>query len=88
MHIKTLESNITRSIGFISKLKQLLRASALRSLYYSTIHPHLLYGIVIWGSTFNTYQGKLLVLQNKALRIVAGGNRLDKAPECHGKLNQ
>ena len=51
------------------------------------IHPHLLYGIVIWVSTFKTFQDKLSVLQNKALRIVAGGNWLDKATECYAKLN-
>ena len=82
-----LESKITRSIGVILKLKQVLPALALRTLCYSMIHPHLLNGIVIWGSTFKIYQGKLLVLQNKVLRIVAGGNRLDKATECHAKLN-
>ena len=73
-HIKTLESKLARSIGVISKLKQVLPASALRTLYYSMIHPHLRYGVVIWGSTFKTHLGKLWILQNKALRIIAGGN--------------
>ena len=82
-----LESKIARSIGVISKLKQVLPTSALRTLYYSMIHPHLLYGIVIWGSTFKTYLGKLSVLQNKALRIVAGGNWSDNATQCYAKLN-
>ena len=86
-HIKTLESKIARSIGIILKLKQLLLASALRALYYSTIYSHLLYGIVIWGSTFKTYLGKLSVLQNKALGTVAGGKYLDNATECYAKSN-
>ena len=47
VHIKALESKIARSIGVISKLKQVLLTSALRTLYYSMIYPHLLYGIVI-----------------------------------------
>ena len=42
LHIKALESKIARSIGVISKLKQVLPTSALRTLYYSMIHPHLL----------------------------------------------
>ena len=74
LHIKALESNIARSIGAISKLKQVLSASALRTLNYSLIYSLFLYGIVIWSSTFKTYLGKLSVLQNKALRIIAGGN--------------
>ena len=71
----------------ISKLKQVIPVSALRTLYYSMIYPHLLYGIVIWGSTFKTYLGKLSVLQNKALRITAGSNWLDNATQYFAKLN-
>ena len=87
LHIKALESKIARSIGIISKLKQVLPTSALRTLCYSMIPPHLLYGIVIGRSTFKTYQGKLSVLQNKALRIVAGGNWLDNTTQYYAKLN-
>ena len=87
LHIKALESKIARSIGVISKLKQILPTSALRTLYYSMIHPHLLYGIVIWGSTFKTYLGKLSILQNKSSRILAGGNWLDNATQYYAKLN-
>ena len=79
LRITTLEFKIARSVGVISKLKQVLPASALQTLYYSMIHPHLLYGIIYWGSTLKTYLGKLSVLQNKALRIIAGGNWLDNA---------
>ena len=51
------------------------------------IHPDLLYGIIIWGSTLKTYLGKLSVLQNKALRIIAGGNWLNNATQYYAKLN-
>ena len=74
LHIKTLEPKIARSIGIILKLKQVLPLSALQILYLSTIHPHRFYVIVIWGSTFKTYLGKLSLLQNKAFRIIAGGH--------------
>ena len=87
LHYEALESKIARPIGVISNVEQVLPVSALRTLYYSTIHPHLLYGIVSWGSTFKTYLGKLSVLQNKALRIIAGGNWLDNATQYYAKLN-
>jgi len=35
---------------------------------YSLIHPHLLYSLVAWGSTFPTYLAKLSSLQNKAVK--------------------
>ena len=47
LHIKTWECKIARSIGVISKLKQVLPASALLTLYYSMIYPHFLNSIVI-----------------------------------------
>jgi len=37
----------------LSKLKYLLPRTTLQQLYYALIHPSLLYGIIIWGSTFN-----------------------------------
>ena len=58
LYIKTLESKIARSIWIISKLKQVLPASALRTLYYSMIDSYLLYDIVIWSYTFKTYLEK------------------------------
>ena len=51
------------------------------------IHPHLLHGIVIRGSTLKASSGKLSVLRNKALKIIAGGNWLDNATHYCEKLN-
>ena len=65
LHMKILESKIARSIKVISKLKQVLPASTLQTLYYSIIHPHLFYDIFIWGSTFKTYLRKLPVYITK-----------------------
>ena len=31
-------------------------AKTLRSLYYTMIHPYLLYGITIWENTYKTHQ--------------------------------
>ena len=53
-HIKQLESNIFRSIGIMTELRHVLPVKALRTLYYSMIHPHLLYGMAIWGATFKS----------------------------------
>jgi len=36
------------------------------------MHPHLLYGISIWGNTHNKLLNRLATLQNKAVKIIAG----------------
>ena len=41
------------------------------------IHSHLLYGIVIWGNTYDNHLKRLIVFQNKAVKVVAGGQRYD-----------
>jgi len=57
-HIKVLTGKISRFVGVINKLRHTLPLKALRNLYYSMVHPHLLYGIAIWGNTYDKYLKK------------------------------
>ena len=50
-HINALATKISRSLGVLWKLRHTLPKSALRYLYHSMIHPHLLYGITVWGNS-------------------------------------
>ena len=70
--INSISNKIARSIGVLSKLKHVLPFTALRNLYYSMIHPHLLYGISIWGNTSDRSLQQLLTLQTKAVKIISG----------------
>ena len=49
-HISIVAKKISRSLGVMCKLRNVLPPKALLVLYYSMIHPHLLYGITIWGN--------------------------------------
>ena len=71
-HLSGLQSKITRSIGILFKLRQFMPRSVLLILYYSFVHAHLLYALLIWTSTYSTYLKRLQVLQNKAIRIISG----------------
>ena len=46
-------------------------------LYHALVYPHLLYGILTWGSTNDTIIHPLQVLQNRLIRII-----------CHVKRNE
>ena len=50
-HIKSVENTVARSVGILSKLKHFLPSASLPKLCYAFIHPHLLYGLSICGST-------------------------------------
>ena len=78
-HIKALELKISRAVGILYNLKFVLPSKSLVTLYYSFIHSHLLYGLVVWGSTFPTYLDRLAALQNKAIRVIGGCNYNDSA---------
>ena len=52
------------------------------------VHSHLLYGLVVRGSTFPSYLKRLNSIQNKAVKLIGGGNYLDRAAMLYSsKLN-
>ena len=58
-------------MGLLSRLRYFFPTSTLLLLYYALVHPHLIYGLPLWGCTFPSYLQKLQILQNKALRLVS-----------------
>jgi len=77
--IKVLTGKISRSVGVINKLRHTLPLKALRNIYYSMVHPHLLYDIAIWGNTYDKYLKKQVTLRNKAVKLIGGANWQDNA---------
>ena len=69
-HIEFLETKISRSVGIMSKLSYYLPTETLITLYYALIHSHILYGLPVWASIFNTYLNNVRKLQNRAMRII------------------
>ena len=67
-HIIKFTCKISRSVGILSKLKNILPFTAYRKLYYSMFHSHLLYGTVLWGFTYDNNLKRLIILQNKAVK--------------------
>ena len=86
-HIEVIENKLSRSLAILFKLKPVLPQNALLKLYYAMVHPYLIYGLVAWGSTFPSYIEKLNILQNKAVKLIGGGNYLDRATPYYSKLN-
>ena len=73
-HIEKVTCKISTSVGVISKLCYVFPTSSLVHLYYAIIHPHLLFGLLVWGSIFSSYLAKLQILQNKAIRIITNSD--------------
>ena len=82
-----MAKKISRSLGVMRKLRNVLPPKALLVLDYFMIHPHLLYGITIWGNTYEKYLKRLRTLQNKAVKVLGGGRWQDHASAYYSQLN-
>ena len=69
-HTSQISIKISRNIGVINRVKYLLSINALLSLYYTMIHPYLLYCNVVWGGASLTALKKLTVLQKRGIRVI------------------
>ena len=39
-------------------------------LYFTMVQPYLTYGIILWGSTYQSYLKRTVILQKKAIRYI------------------
>ncbi len=60
---------ISPYIFSIYKLKQILPSSALKMIYYSYIHSHIIYLNPIWSGASNQKLNELFILQKRASKI-------------------
>ena len=75
-HINNVEAKVSKSIGIIAKARKYLNLKALKSLYFSFIHPYITYGNVAWASTFRTKLQKIYRLQKRAIRVMTHSSRI------------
>ena len=65
-HVDKICSKISRAIGILNKLKNLLPLQIKINMYNSMISSHINYGILAWGSNIS----RIEKLQKKAIRII------------------
>ena len=53
------------------KMKDLCSTSTLKAIYHSLFHSHLSYGISVWGVAKPPLTKKVMLLQKRAVRVVA-----------------
>lgn len=72
VHADYCAKKVSSGLYALNSAKHHLTRDHLRILYFSLIHPYLLYGNAIWGNSHQKYIRKLEVLQKKAVRIISG----------------
>ena len=73
-HLSSIESKLSRNVSILAKLKHCHPTTALLTLYYAFIYPHILYGIILWGFAYSSHLIKLQVVQNYAVRAICSLN--------------
>ena len=84
--ITKLTCKISRSVGILSKLRNILPFIALKKFYYTMVCSYLLHSIVISGYAYDNQLKRLIILQNKAVKIVAGEQRQDHVTPFYHRL--
>ena len=71
-HISHIASKISKNVGILSRIAYILPIRLRLNLYYSLVHPYLSYCNMVWASNYASRLKRLVVLQNKAVRIISG----------------
>ena len=69
-HCNLLCTKLSRSNYIINRVKNILPTKSLKTLYYSLIHPHILYGLPIYSCTTQKNLNKIFKMQKRAVRSI------------------
>ena len=71
IHISHIASKVSKNVGILSRIAYLLPIRLRLNLYYSLVHPYLSYCNMVWASNYASRLKRLVLLQNKAVRIIS-----------------
>ena len=86
-HCKTLATKLKRANGMLCKARHYISKDDLKILYYAIFSSHLMYGCQIWGQTINSFNQKIMKLQNRALRIITFSDFQADSNPLYANLN-
>ena len=69
-HLKAVSSKVSRAIGFLKHVRNILPMASLKILYSGIVEPHFRYCCSEWGCCGATDINQLQKVQNRAARIV------------------
>ena len=74
-HIQYIKGKVSRGFGILIRCRALFKQKTLLTLYNSFLYPYLNYCTPVWANTLDTYLKPIVVLQNKAVRLISGAKR-------------
>ncbi len=86
-HIQYVSSKLNSGSYALNSVKRALSTQNLKQLYYSIIHSHLTYAIILWGNAFKYKLKRIEVAQNKAIRNICNASYNAHTTILYKKLN-
>src|SRR6218665_3678757 len=86
-HIKHISNKIEKNVGIIARSSYLLPQTIRIKLYYSLIFPYLTYCNVVWATNYKSRLSRLVILQKRAIRVVARVSSREHTGQIFSRLN-
>ena len=78
-YINQLRTTVSRAVGIITKIRQFVPLRILKQIYFSFIHSHFTYDVIVLGATYPSYLTPLKSLQNRAIKLLSEATRFQSA---------
>ena len=69
-NITGLTKKLSRSVGLFYEIRHYASLDILKLLYHGIFYPLFMYGIHVWGLTFNSYLEPISISQKKVLKSI------------------
>jgi hypothetical protein len=70
-HVDSLCKKLSCGIFALRRIKTVSTTEAVKTAYYALLDSHIRYGVALWGATTQKNLKRVLVLQKKAIRVMA-----------------
>ena len=85
--MKSISKILSHNLGMMRKLKHIFPPNILQLLYYSLIHPYILYCSSIGLGTFRSLLRPIRVVQNNAIRVFFCGVGNRESRSVYSEIN-
>ena len=75
-HTNKISTKLSRGVGVLRKMKQIVPRNVLKQLYYGIIYSKFTYGITCYGSAYQNQIQRLKNLTRRALKLVVNSETL------------
>ena len=86
-HIDYICNKISKGIGILKRIRELVYTDTLMTVYNSLIKPHFTYCITVWGGSYISNINRVSLLHKKIIRILTRSIHLEHTAPLYNKLS-